>query len=356
MEPLLKKFAGHVGKWLTQPTQDQDVVVSTRIRLARNVQAFPFPARLRNGKSEEVEQVLKKHILSTEIIPGMEYLGLAQSSTILRQTLLERHLISRELVNGKICRGVAFDPTESIAIMVNEEDHLRLQVLRAGFDTTACWNQMKEVDRHLEKGLEYSFSPDYGYLTACPTNVGTGMRVSVMFHLPALSIAEQELRRVFNAAAKTNFAVRGMHGEGTKAIGDFFQISNQVTLGRSESELLDDLNRIVPQIVDFERKVRETLLKSQKHSLEDRVFRAVGILQNARNLSSDEAIGHLSALRLGINLGLVQEWNLDTLNYLLILTQPGHLQARAGAALSPPDRDYSRAETFRKVLRGEKLE
>lgn len=352
MEQYLKNFADHVGRWLESTSPDSDAIVSTRIRLARNIEGYPFVSKLQNGKAGELHAKLREAIVSAGIAPNLSYLDLAATSAVCRQALLERHLISRELAGGRIERGVAFDETESIAIMANEEDHLRLQVLRCGLSIDDAWEEMKRIDKALEAKLPYAFLPDYGYLTACPTNVGTGMRVSIMFHLPALAMAEKELKRVFNAAAKTNLAVRGLHGEGTKAVGEFYQISNQVTLGRSEKDTLDDLKQFAPQILDFERKVRATLMEDRRRSIEDRVHRALGLLQSARSISSDEAIGHLSAVRLGVSLGLLKNFDLPRLHRLLILTQPGHLQAKLGRELSPEERDFERAKLLREALGG----
>lgn len=355
MEQYLKTLADHVGRWLEATTPDSDVIVSTRIRLARNAQGFPFVSKLQNGKAGELHARLREAILCANLQPGLAYFDLVSSSPVCRQALLERHLISRELAGGRLERGVAFDTAESVAIMVNEEDHLRLQVLRPGLGIDAGWEEMRRIDRSLEDKVPFAYSPEYGYLTACPTNVGTGMRVSIMFHLPALAMAEKELKRVFNAAAKTNLAVRGMHGEGTKAVGDFYQISNQVTLGRSEKDILDDLKQFAPQILDFERKVRATLLEDRRRAIEDRVHRAFGLLQNARTVSSDEAIGHISALRLGVALGLLAQIDIPRLHRLMILIQPGHLQARLGKELGPEERDVERARLLRETLGGASL-
>lgn len=352
MEQYLKGFADHVGRWLDATTSDSDVIVSTRIRLARNAAGYPFVAKLQNSKAGELHAKLREAIVSSDIAPNLAYLDLVASSSVCRQALLERHLISRELAGGRVERGVAFDGPESISIMVNEEDHLRLQVLRAGLSIDDAWEEMRRIDQAIEAKVPFAFLPDYGYLTACPTNVGTGMRVSIMFHLPALAMAEKELKRVFNAAAKTNLAVRGLHGEGTKAVGEFYQISNQVTLGRSEKELLDDLKQFAPQILDFERKVRSTLMEDRRRGVEDRVHRAFGTLQNARSITSDEAIGHLSAVRLGVALGLLKDFDYPRVHRLLILTQPGHLQARIGRELSPEERDFERAKLLREALGG----
>ncbi len=350
MEKFLKTLADKLGRWLEVTTAESDIIVSTRIRLARNVTGFPFVSKLQNEKAAELEGFLKTHIFQSAMAPELSYFPLTEVSGIGRQIFLERHLISRELANSKLPRGVAFNSQETVSIMVNEEDHLRLQVIGAGFQLDSLWNEMRRVDRCLEAKLDYAYSNDFGYLTACPTNVGTGMRVSIMVHLPALAMTEKELKRVFNAASKTNLAVRGLHGEGTKGIGDFYQISNQITLGRNEDQILEDLRQITPQIIEFERKVRATLFEEKRHALEDRIHRSFALLQSARSMSSDEAISYLSLVRLGIHLGVLDKISSPTIQKLLIQSQPGHLQARLGKEVKAETRDIERAKLLRAAL------
>jgi protein arginine kinase len=246
---------------------------------------------------------------------------------------------------------VAFGRDEALSILVNEEDHLRMQALRPGLALEQTYDEVNRLDDSIEKHLAYAFSPRYGYLTACPTNVGTGLRVSLMVHLPALGYMKQ-IEKVFQAISKIGLAVRGLYGEGTQALGDFYQISNQVTLGRTETDLIDDLARAIPKIVEYEQRTRETWMDEDSNLLEDRVMRSLGMLTHARRISSEEMMDHLSAVRMGVNLGVVDRCGLDTLNELFFLTQPAHLQKTEGKKLGPTERDVARAAFIRRRLNG----
>jgi len=245
---------------------------------------------------------------------------------------------------------VAVSPTEDVAIMVNEEDHLRIQVMRSGLQLDAIWDQINQLDDKIEEGVDYAFHPRYGYLTACPTNVGTGIRVSVMLHLPGLKLTS-EIERVFRAAKDMRLAVRGLFGEGTEANGDFFQVSNQVTLGRTEEEIIDSFKKsVVPKIIDYEQRARQILIAERVTALDDRVWRSYGALRHARTISSEETLLHLSHLRMGINLGRIKDVALSTVNELFLLTQPAHLQKIHGARLTGEQRSVVRAELVRRRL------
>jgi protein arginine kinase len=248
---------------------------------------------------------------------------------------------------------VAFGETETLSVMVNEEDHLRLQGMAAGLDLDRAWSRVSELDRSLEDQVEFATSERLGYLTGCPTNVGTGMRASVMLHLPALGLVRTELEKVFTAAQRTGLAVRGMYGEGSRAAGDFYQISNQVTLGRSEQQLVDDLKALVPSIADYERKVRGVLLEEQRAAIQDKVSRAYGILRTARSMETEHALSHLSLVRLGECLGLLDTGAGRDLKLVAIQIQKGHLQALHGDAtqhelLDVAERDRLRASYLRR--------
>ena len=233
--------------------------------------------------------------------------------------------------------------------MVNEEDHLRIQTLRAGIQLREAFELANQVDDALENAIDYAFSSQFGYLTACPTNVGTGMRVSVMLHLPALVIT-REIEKVFQAVSKINLAVRGLYGEGTQASGDFYQISNQVTLGKTENEIIDNLASVIPQIVKYERKVRTTLLQMKRLVLEDKIWRALGVLRSARTITSEETLELLSLVRLGVNLGAIEGIPMATVNELFVLSQPAHLQKVEKTKLSSHERDAARARYIRERL------
>jgi protein arginine kinase len=323
--------------------------MSTRIRLARNVSEYPFLTRIEERQKSELERFLREKLERADLGEKILYKSLAQTSALDRQCLVERHLISKDHASGEGDRGVALGEREMLSVMVNEEDHLRVQVLRSGFQPDAAWQQISSVDRSLEGILNYSFSPQFGYLTACPTNVGTGMRVSVMLHLPALVMTKQ-IEKVFHAVTKINLAVRGFYGEGTQASGDFYQISNQVTLGKSEEDVLKTMADYVPQIIKFERNVRETLINENRIGVEDRVWRAFGMLERARLITSEETMDYLSAVRMGVNLGLLDRIPIQAVNELFLLTQPAHLQKVQGQELETPERDERRADYIRKRL------
>ncbi len=263
---------------------------------------------------------------------------------------MERQLISRELMNAEGPRGVALVPQETLSIMINEEDHLRLQVMRSGLALEDAWNDIDRADDAVEQRVSYAFSDEFGYLTACPTNVGTGMRASVMLHLPALVLTKQ-IEKVFRALQKINLMVRGLYGEGSRASGDFYQISNQVTLGKSEQTILNEIREVIPQIIGYERQARTAMLRESRQALQDRVSRAFGTLCSATMMTSEETMDLLSSVRLGVNLGLVDEINILTVNELFIQTQPAHLQKLMGASLDGEERNSARARYLRTRLR-----
>ena len=265
-----------------------------------------------------------------------------------QEPLRERHLISKEHAEADGARGVAIDDKETVSVMVNEEDHLRIQVLKSGFQLGETWEIIDELDDAIDHELTYAFSAELGYLTACPTNVGTGMRASVMLHLPGLLFTKQ-IDKVITAVGKMSLVVRGLYGEGTQYAGSLYQISNQVTLGKSEEEILDNIVSTVPQIVRYERRAREMLLSQNRPKLEDRVYRSLGMLKSARTISSSETITLLSHLRLGINLGLI-EMAIGQVNQLFIRTLPAHLQKMEGEELGPDERDRARATFIRTSL------
>ncbi|MCM8812494.1 MAG: protein arginine kinase, partial [Candidatus Omnitrophica bacterium] len=278
------------------------------------------------------------------------FVRMSELSEIDKQVLVERHLISRDLVTDNPAKAVAISADETLSIMANEEDHLRIQVLLPGFDLAACWEQAEKIDSQLEKKMNFAFSSRMGYLTACPTNVGTGMRASVMLHLPALVLTKQ-INRVIQAIVKLGLTVRGLFGEGTEATGNFFQISNQVSLGRSESEIIDNIFRIINQILEYEQNARTALLNQNRSSLEDQVWRSYGILKNAHIISSSESIELLSNMCLGIDVGTIKGLSRKAINELFILSQPAHLQKLESKKLSTHQRDVQRADLIRKKLK-----
>jgi len=338
------------GEWLRATGPESDIVISSRIRLARNLAAFPFTNRATFYQKGEIETLLRDRIAKIDLEPKLDYLSLVNLSALDRQFLVERQLISRELAAAEGPRGVALTGPERISLMFNEEDHIRLQALRSGFALEEAWQDIDHVDDLLEQKLNYAFSDDFGYLTACPTNVGTGMRASVMVHLPAL-VWTKQVEKVFRALQKINLAVRGLYGEGSRASGDLYQISNQVTLGKTEATILNEIRAVIPQIITYERQARTAMLRDSKQALQDRVSRAFGTLCSATMMTSEETMDLLSNVRLGVNLSLIDDITIMTVNELFIHTQPAHLQKLMGALLDGEERNAARARYLRTRLR-----
>ena len=333
----LDELTHNCGEWLRGTGPESDIVMCSRIRLARNLADFPFTNRASRSEKSEIEATFKQAIDRAKL--DLSYLDVNTMPPIDRQFLVERQLISRELAGGEGPRGVAIGPLENVAVMVNEEDHLRI------------WDQINKLDDQLEDQIAYAYSSQLGYLTACPTNVGTGIRVGVMLHLPALVMTKQ-LDKVFRALQKINLAVRGLYGEGTQASGDFYQISNQQTLGKSEIELIRILTDVVPQVIQYERTARTAFVNERRQHLHDQVSRAYGVLKTARTISSEETMMHLSNVRLGINLGLIDDLDIATVNELFIQTQPAFLQKLKGSELGVEERNVARASFLRSKLTG----
>src|SRR3954454_16697292 len=283
----LSDLTTRAGEWLRGSGPMSEIVISSRIRLARNCSGFPFLSKCSRQQRQALESRLRDTTLAAGLVPQMLYVDLEGAPDVDRQLLVERHLISKPHASAEGARGVAIGQDESVAIMVNEEDHLRIQVLRSGLQLEEAWEQVSAIDDKLEAKLDFSFHPRFGYVTACPTNVGTGIRVSVMLHLPALKLIG-EIEKVFRAVKDMRLAVRGLYGEGTEATGDFYQISNQTTLGKSEDEIISDFKHLViPKIIDYEHHARRTLLNDRTIALDDKVFRALGTLRNARLMTSE---------------------------------------------------------------------
>jgi protein arginine kinase len=348
----LNDLTNHAGEWLRGSGPMSEIVISSRIRLARNISGHPFLTRATQTQRQSLESKLREVVLNSDLAPHMLYVELDAAPEIDRQLLVERHLISKPHAAAEGARGVAIGESETVSIMVNEEDHLRIQVLRSGLQLEEAWEQINQIDDRLEAKLDFAFHPRFGYLTACPTNVGTGIRVSVMLHLPALKLTG-EIEKVYRAAKDMRLAVRGLYGEGTEATGDFYQISNQTTLGKSEEEIIADFRQVViPRIIDYEHHARRTLLNDRTVALDDKVCRALGLLRSARLLASEETLFLLSHLRMGVNLGRVKDIDLRTINELFLLTQPAHLQKIQGRKLEGDLRRAARADYIRQRLNG----
>jgi protein arginine kinase len=347
----IKDLSDNTGEWLRGTGKESDIVISSRIRLARNIAGYPFLSRANLKQRREIESLLRKTIIERKIAQDVSYVNLNQATAIDKLFLVERHLISKEHAEGEGERGVAFGKSETVSLMINEEDHLRIQVIRSGFELKNTWDTIDEIDNLLGESLNFAFSSRFGFLTACPTNVGTGMRVSVMLHLPALGMTKH-IEKVFNAVGKLGLVVRGLYGEGTKVSGDLYQISNQFALGKSEKEILSIIESVIPRITSYERMARKALVMESKDQLEDRIWRSYGMLKAARMITSEEILQLLSQVRMGVNIGLIDDIEMQTLNELFVLTLPAHLQKLEGCELDSAQRNVIRASYVRKRLDG----
>ncbi len=371
MKMKLTDISNDINEWFSGSGPNSDVVISSRIRLARNLVGYKFLTRCSSEEKAEILDKLKEVLMGLSFSDKVSYISVDNAPMLDRNLLVERHLISRSHAFGKGPRGAVIAQAESFTAMINEEDHLRLQVLKGGLQLGNCYDQINSIDDSIEKKLEYAFSPKYGYLTACPTNLGTGIRISVMLHLPALKITGQ-IEKFLNASRDMGLAVRGLFGEGTEATGDFYQLSNQVTLGINELEMVrmfEDV--IVPEIVEYEHAARKKLLSVDSNMLDDKISRAMALLKSAHLISSQEALLLLSHLRLGINMhenmnantpgikSIYDQVNssdkdnplsIRTINRLFMLTLPAHLQVNSGKMLEPADRDALRAKIIRSAL------
>jgi len=338
------------GTWLAATGPEHDIAICTRVRLARNLQGFPFAPRLDDAPSRQLYDFITGRLRQSGLPEPLQLLDLESIDELERSVLVERHLISRELAGSKRPSGVAVDADESVAVMINEEDHLRIQVFASGLQTEAAWRRAERLDDALLQRLPIAWSEEFGFLTSCPTNTGTGMRLSVMLHLPGL-VWSEDIDKATNTAQKIHLAVRGLYGEGSRALGDFYQVSNQVTLGRDEQQIQADVLLAVGRIVQWEREVRTALLRgSARVRTLDRVQRALGTIERAQILTSEEALGCLSALRFGREEGLAEGFDIPAVNRALLLSQPGHLQRHTRELLRPEERDQRRAQLLREVL------
>ncbi len=335
--------------WLKGEGPHAELVLSTRVRLARNLREVPFTHRARDEQLQGVLASVASAAQPSALLSGGLLLRMQDCSAIERQVLVERHLVSHELGDGARPRGIYVAPDDRVSIMINEEDHLRLQALTPGFQLTEAWGLADRADEDLDQSLDYAFSDEIGYLTACPTNAGTGLRASVLIHLPALVLLE-EIQRVLKSIMQVGLNVRGLYGEHSEIMGNLFQISNQTTLGRSERDSIDSLERVTRQIIETEERARERMLRDARTQLEDKVWRAYGTLRYCRSIQAKEVINLCSAVRLGVAMGLEGLCPLRVVNELLVLTQPAHLQRQAGVEMAPSERNVNRAQVVRERL------
>ncbi len=353
---MFEELLNNRNSWLSGQGPEADIVFSSRIRLARNVSDIPFPIQASVSQKKYFVTKMSNIYTKAKQIKDAEFCKCEDINELDRQLLLERHLVSQEYIEPGEGKALVFTKDESISIMINEEDHLRMQVLVSGFNLRSSWQRISAIDDDLSKELSFAYLPDLGYLTACPTNVGTGLRASCMLHLPAL-ILTKRINKILELLSRISFTTRGLFGEGTQALGDFFQISNQVGLGLSEDELIDNLIGVVNQVKAQEVDARSTLMRKHKLTLQDNVWRALGILKNARLINSKEALSHLSILSLGFELGIIKDTDLskgpcgrELLNELFFLLQPAHLQTIEGKPLTERQRDDIRASILREKL------
>ncbi|MDF2569353.1 MAG: mcsB [Sporomusa sp.] len=340
--------------WLRGNGPEGEIVLTSRVRLARNLRCQPFPGRASATKLGEIVTELKELSADLAVTDGHDYvfIELERLEPLARYVLVEKHIISPHHAAEPENRALIVRDDAGVSIMVNEEDHLRLQCLEAGLNLTDAFNKANAVDDVIEAKHDLAFMEHIGYLTACPTNMGTGLRASVMVHLPALALTKQ-IGRIVAIATQLGLAVRGLYGEGTEAAGNIFQISNQVTLGRTEQDIINNLSGVVKQVVDKERKARELLANDSKDALADRVWRAYGVLRYAQRISAEEALALLSEIRLGIDLGVIDEAPPEVFNELLVTTRPNFLQNLADrTALNQSDSNILRANLIRCKLKG----
>jgi protein arginine kinase len=326
------------------------IVMSSRVRLARNLKSFPFPGWAKKPDRVRALEMVRPAVESLPQMAGAFSESMDNLTAMDKQILVERHLVSREHAAKSVGSGLVLNKEETLCVMINEEDHLRMQALRPGLQLRSAWLAIDQVDTALEKRLDYAFSTELGYLTACPTNLGTGIRVSAMLHLPALVLSEQ-INQIIQAVNKLGLAVRGLYGEGTEAFGNVFQVSNQMTLGEAETDIVERLNKVLTQLIEHEENARGSLLEKKPKMVFNHIGRAYGTLANAHSITSKETMNLLSLMRLGIDLGMFPGAERALVDELFIVTQPAHLQKQFTEKLSAEERDVLRADMLRDRLR-----
>src|SRR5881296_4495477 len=347
----------NIHEFLTPPAETckregphDRIVMSSRVRLARNLRSMPFPGWAKKPDRVRALDVVRPAVENLPQMAGAFSESMDNLSAMDKQILVERHLISREHAARGVGSGLVLNKEETLCVMINEEDHLRMQALRPGLQLRSAWLAIDQVDSALEKRLDYAFSNDLGYLTACPTNLGTGIRVSAMLHLPALVLSEQ-INQIIQAVNKLGLAVRGLYGEGTEAFGNVFQVSNQMTLGEVETDIVERINKVLLQLIEHEENARGSLMEKKPKMVYNHIGRAYGILANAHSISSKETMNLLSLMRLGIDLGMFPGIERALVDELFIVTQPAHLQKQFTEKLSAEERDLLRADMVRERLK-----
>ena len=344
--------------WLSGQGNEHEIVLSTRVRLARNIQGMPFSSRAGTEERERVLDRVRGSLPTVEKLPDPILWRMDDLDAVDRRVLLERHLVSRDVTGpddgdappaAALVLGAEDASGVTRGLLVNEEDHLRLQTLISGLQLESAWQEVDALDDQVGDRLPYAFHHEFGYLTSCPTNVGTGLRASVLIHLPGL-VLTKEINKVLQGMSQVGITYRGLFGEGSEVVGNFFQISNQTTLGKSESDLIDHLGKIVGQVIEYEQRARGVLVKEAPGVMEDKVWRAYGILRHARSLSFDEMMNLLSGVRLGLTLKLLPTPRVLTLNKIMVLGRTAHLEREAGRSLDEGAADERRASFVRELL------
>lgn len=345
---MFEELAKKLTPWLVGDGPQASIVLSTRVRLARNLSGLVFSSRSSAAEKQRVLELLKLALKKCSFQKG-NLISSAEIEELDRDFLVERHLISPDFMRDKDGQGVFISNDESTSIMVNEEDHLRIQALKSGFQLKECYQEVSRLEKELSQYLRFEHDKQFGYLTSCPTNVGTGLRGSLLIHLPGMVLTRQ-IESFIAGVNKAGFAVRGFYGEGSDVAGNLFQISNQNTLGRSEEEILKDLDKLARQVIQDEEKARQAMFRDAKEEIEDKIWRSYGILRHARLLSSSEVMNLLSALRLGVSQSVLEDLSLPIINEVLFLSQPAHLQKYFNRTMNSQERDVSRAELVRSKL------
>jgi protein arginine kinase len=345
----IREMAQSPSPWLDGGGERSTSVVSSRVRLARNIRGLPFAHRARREDLERSLVTCRSAISEANTLRTGTLMLMNDIDETDRQFLVERHLISHEHSEKSATRAVVVGDDEMISVMINEEDHLRLQSIQPGFQAMEAWRLVDRLDNELDGLLDYAFSYEWGYLTACPTNTGTGLRASMLVHLPALFLTRQ-ISKVVHGIGQMGLAVRGFYGEGSEVMGNLFQVSNRTALGTSEIDIIQSLEKVVIQILEYESRAREILLRDARSQIEDKVWRAYGILRYCRKVTSHDVMSFGSAVRLGVCLDMIDSISVTGLNRMIFMSQPAHLQKRYGRSMEPEERDAVRAETVRTIL------
>ena len=348
---MFEKMVKNPAAWLSGEGEEALVVLSTRVRLARNIAGCKYPTSADSDTRKRIVDYFDSTMARSSLLAEGDYYKANDINELDRSFLVERHLISPTFLDGEQHKAVHIDQLERVSIMVNEEDHLRTQALAPGLDPKGAYELAAKYDQDVGRYLEYDYDPDFGYLTACPTNAGTGMRASVLIHLPGL-VLTKEIERVINNISRSGLAVRGFYGEGTDVLGNLFQVSNQNTLGLSEDDIINQISRMTRSIIDAEAAARQRLVDEAADMIEDKIWRAYGILKNARVLTSEEVMNLLSALRLGHAMKVIDFIDISHINEILLVSQPAHLQKFYGSEMDHNRRDFVRAQMVREKLRG----